>query len=960
MDLVETARSLGFDVKNIAAPLDDRQVAKLRQEVEGPGGGPLQEQPRTRRAGWTPPKVEKPKAVPKAQEKKVPGRSIVTSGLKGAVAGEKKTPISVAKFKISVPGAAPKGELKKKVVRKRAEKPGLPGPVEATEPGKAVAEEKTSPAEPATVAEKPAARKTPARKPVEKLKAPGRVEGVEEPPAPDTEVAEKVEEEKPTAPVLAPVEKVARPDKYKPVGRVESLARPKPSAASAKPSAAPAKPRVEPVEQVELPKELIPSDKPLTIRKKRPGRQAKIIYRPGDEGGPPVRHASKKKRPTPMPLARIRLGPPDEDTRGIKFHGKGLGRENEARRWTGQEEIGPDGTAVRPRLPFRRDRQRVPPPAKVVAKIQAKPTQAELVSPVSIKDFSSALGIKASLIITKLMQMGIMANINQALDDSVVGLLADELSVKVVLMKPKDFGEDLLEERKVMDKPEDLQTRAPVVTFLGHVDHGKTSLLDAIRKANVVSTESGGITQHIGAYKVASAQGKGVVFLDTPGHEAFTEMRARGANVTDVAVLVVAADDGVMPQTEEAINHATEAKVPIVVAINKIDLPQANPDRTKQQLSGLGLIWDGWGGNTVMVQCSAVTRKGLDDLVEMLSLEAELLELKANPARLAEGTVIEARSSEGRGVTATILVRNGTLHVGDVILCGRAFGHVRAMYDDKGIELPEAGPSTPVSVTGLSVLPEAGDRMYVMENLTRAKEVAEERARKMRSESLGPRRGVKLEEFFEYMTQSKVKELRVIIKADVKGSLEVLKKTVPDVATSEVRVRVIHGAVGGINESDILLAAASDAIVIGFHVAPEEKARLLAEEKGVDVRLYQVIYQVTDEVKKAVEGLLAPEKKEVVDGHVEVREIFKVSRLGTVAGCYVTDGVLNRSSRIRVVRDGKMGFDGKIETLKRFKDDVREVRAGFECGVKVAGYDDVKVGDQFESYHVEEIARKLA
>jgi translation initiation factor IF-2 len=714
------------------------------------------------------------------------------------------------------------------------------------------------------------------------------------------------------------------------------------------------------VEQVELPKELIPSDKPLTIRKKRPGRQAKIIYRPGDEGGPPVRHASKKKRPTPMPLARIRLGPPDEDTRGIKFHGKGLGRENEARRWTGQEEIGPDGTAVRPRLPFRRDRQRVPPPAKVVAKIQAKPTQAELVSPVSIKDFSSALGIKASLIITKLMQMGIMANINQALDDSVVGLLADELSVKVVLMKPKDFGEDLLEERKVMDKPEDLQTRAPVVTFLGHVDHGKTSLLDAIRKANVVSTESGGITQHIGAYKVASAQGKGVVFLDTPGHEAFTEMRARGANVTDVAVLVVAADDGVMPQTEEAINHATEAKVPIVVAINKIDLPQANPDRTKQQLSGLGLIWDGWGGNTVMVQCSAVTRKGLDDLVEMLSLEAELLELKANPARLAEGTVIEARSSEGRGVTATILVRNGTLHVGDVILCGRAFGHVRAMYDDKGIELPEAGPSTPVSVTGLSVLPEAGDRMYVMENLTRAKEVAEERARKMRSESLGPRRGVKLEEFFEYMTQSKVKELRVIIKADVKGSLEVLKKTVPDVATSEVRVRVIHGAVGGINESDILLAAASDAIVIGFHVAPEEKARLLAEEKGVDVRLYQVIYQVTDEVKKAVEGLLAPEKKEVVDGHVEVREIFKVSRLGTVAGCYVTDGVLNRSSRIRVVRDGKMGFDGKIETLKRFKDDVREVRAGFECGVKVAGYDDVKVGDQFESYHVEEIARKLA
>jgi len=745
----------------------------------------------------------------------------------------------------------------------------------------------------------------------------------------------------------------------------KAVAKPKAEKAARKP----AKKKTVPPEAVEKPTEAEPevvvkevppeelpvSLRPLTIReKKKPRPGAKIIYRPGDEGTPSIKPKDKKKRPTPQPLARIRLEPEDGERQArIRREGR---RDREDRSWVAGEDRVTE-VRVRPRLPIRR---RVKPiPVRQKPKIAPKPTQADLVSPVSIKDFSAALGIKASVIIGKLMGMGIMANINQTLDDNAVGLLAEELGVTVTLKQPKDAAEDLLAHRKIEDTPEDMRSRAPVVTFLGHVDHGKTSLLDAIRKANVVASESGGITQHIGAYKVTTAEGKSVVFLDTPGHEAFTEMRARGANVTDVAVLVVAADDGVMPQTEEAVNHAKEAGVPIVVALNKMDLPQANADRVRQQLNGLELVWDRWGGTTVMVECSAVTAQGLVELVEMLSLEAELLELKANPKRPAEGVVIEARSSEGRGVTATLLVRNGTLHIGDVVLCGRAYGRVRAMYDDTGTEVHEAGPATPVSVTGLSVVPEAGDRMYVVDDLAQAKEVADVRDRRMRQESLAPRRGIKLEEFFEYMSQAELSELRVILKADVKGSVEVLRKTVQDVATDEVRVRVLHAAVGGVNESDVLLAHASQAIIIGFHVAPEEKARLLAEDKGVDIRLYQVIYQVGDEVKKAVEGLLAPEKREVIDGHIEVRETFKVSRLGTVAGCYVTDGVVNRQSRLRVIREGVVIYDGRIATLRRFKDDVREVRAGFECGVKLGDYDDVKVGDQFETYHIEEIARKL-
>ena len=697
------------------------------------------------------------------------------------------------------------------------------------------------------------------------------------------------------------------------------------------------------------PKEAGPAPKPAEGAQPK----VKVIYRPGEGEEARVAAAGKGKGVSKA-VGRIDLEKAEAEEAArkaprVKSKGRDEWRTNAIRALVEEEEE----TTARPAA-FRRVKvQRGPI-------IKPRPTEAELVTPVTVKDFSLALGIRASQIIGKLMQIGVMANINQVLNQEMVEMLASQFGVKVTLKTPKDISAEFLEEqKKVEDKAEDLTLRAPVVTFMGHVDHGKTSLLDAIRQANVVATESGGITQHIGAYRVKTPNGKSVVFLDTPGHEAFTSMRARGANVTDVVVLVVAADDGVMPQTEEAINHARAAEVPMVVAVNKVDKPNANVLRVRQQLASMGLQPEDWGGQTVFVETSATTKKGLDELVEMLSLEAELLELKANRNRLAEGTVLEARVSEGRGSTATVLVQNGTLHVGDAVLCGKTYGRVRAIYDDRGEETKEAGPSMPVTVLGLSEMPEAGDRLFAVADLAQAKEVGEARARKTRQAEVVERAPVTLENLFAQIEIGRLKELRIILKADVKGSAEVLRKSIEEVSTAEVKVNILHSAVGGINESDVLLAHASDAIVIGFHVAPDERARKVAEDKGVEIRLYQVIYQVIEDVRKALEGLLEPERKEVVDGHLEVRETFKVSRVGTIAGCYVTDGVIPRNATLRLYRDGVLVYQGKIETLRRFKDDVREVRAGFECGLKIANFDDVKVGDKVEALHVEELARKL-
>jgi translation initiation factor IF-2 len=494
---------------------------------------------------------------------------------------------------------------------------------------------------------------------------------------------------------------------------------------------------------------------------------------------------------------------------------------------------------------------------------------------------------------------------------------------------------------------------------MGHVDHGKTSLLDFIRSAKVAAGEAGGITQHIGAYHVETPRGI-MTFLDTPGHEAFTAMRARGAKATDVVVLVVAADDGVMPQTEEAIAHAKAAGVPIVVALNKIDKKNANPMRVRQQLAGLGLADAQWGGKTEIVETSAVTRQGISALIETLALEAEVLDLKANPKRAAAGVILEARRSEGKGILIHALIQNGTLNRGDSILAGRCFGRVRAIHDYRGRNVPHAGPATPVEITGLSEIPDAGDRFYVVADVAKAKLVAENRARQaVATKRRGARSHISLESLSSLMREGKVKEIKLILKADVQGSLEVLRKALADLATSEVKLALLHSATGGITTSDIELADVSDAIVLGFNIVPEEKARGLAEEKGVDVRTYQVIYHMMDDMRNAMEGVLDPEEKENVLGHVEIRQIFKISKIGTIAGCFVKDGKIERNNKIRLVRQSVIVHTGELDSLKRFKNDVREVAEGFECGLKLKSFDDIKVGDVVEAYEIQKIARKL-
>ncbi len=593
--------------------------------------------------------------------------------------------------------------------------------------------------------------------------------------------------------------------------------------------------------------------------------------------------------------------------------------------------------------------------AKPVETVRA--TKFEMEEPVTIKNFSETVVVKASAIIAKLLQNNVMATINDVLDPEMVQKLAGDFRVEVTIKKPRDLEAELLA-AQAPDRPEEMKARPPVVTFMGHVDHGKTSLLDYVRKTNVTAQEAGGITQHIGAYRVEKG-GRTVVFLDTPGHEAFTSMRARGANVTDIVVLVVASDDGVQPQTEEAISHARAAKVPIVVAINKCDKPTANAMRVKQQLVGLDLTPEEWGGTTVCVEVSAITGKGVDELLEMLGLEAELLELKANPGRPGQGAILEARVSQERGIVATVLVREGRLKRGDAILAGHAWGRVRAMLDDRGALVKEAGPSTPVEVYGLTDVPEAGDVFVVMDDAEKARIIAEGRARRKRLAALAPREHVSLENLYARIAEGEVRELPVILKADVKGSVEVLQKQLREIDTKEVKIHILHSGVGGITQSDVLLADASDAIIIGFHVVPEESARRVAEEKGVTVRLYEIIYEVIEDLKKAISGMLAPEKKEVVMGHAHVRSVFKVSKVGNVAGCFLNDGRITRNAGVRLIRESVVIYTGKISSLRRFKDDVREVREGFECGIKIEGYDDIKVGDVIEAFEVQEVARTV-
>ncbi len=586
-------------------------------------------------------------------------------------------------------------------------------------------------------------------------------------------------------------------------------------------------------------------------------------------------------------------------------------------------------------------------PRKKVVKIQEGCT---------IKEFAEIIGQKVSDVIKKLMVNGIMATQNQVMDTDAAMLLAEDYGIKAEITSI-ETAEDVLEEKA--DTAESQVLRPPVVTIMGHVDHGKTSLLDAVRVTNVVSGEAGGITQHIGAYQV-SLKGRDITFLDTPGHAAFTAMRARGAQVTDIVVLVVAADDGVMPQTREAVNHAKAAGVPIIVAINKIDKPDAKPDRVKQELAEFELTPEEWGGQTIFCEVSAKKKIGLEHLLEMILIQADVLELKANPDKMARGTVIEAKLDRGRGPVATVLVQSGTLKVGDFFVTGAQFGKVRALINDKGERVEIAGPSMPAEVIGFSNVPLAGDRFVVLEEERKARQIAEGRQAKQRSVDMGSIKKVTLEDLHTQIQEGMVKELNIVIKADVSGSAGAIVDSLEKLSTAAVKLKVIHSSVGAINETDVMLAAASNAIIIGFSVRPEPKATELAQREGVDIRLYNIIYNAIDDIKAAMEGLLEPTLKERILGRAEVRQTFHVSKVGTIAGCHVVEGVISRQcDGVRVIRDNALVYTGKFHSLKRFKDDVREVQTGYECGIGIENFNDIKVGDIIEVYVIDKVAGKL-
>ena len=572
---------------------------------------------------------------------------------------------------------------------------------------------------------------------------------------------------------------------------------------------------------------------------------------------------------------------------------------------------------------------------------------------ITVRDFSEKIGKPAAEILKKLFMMGIVANINQDIDFETCELVAMEYDIELEHQVAKTYEETMQENAEEVDAEEDLVPRPPVVTIMGHVDHGKTSLLDAIRKTHVTEGEAGGITQHIGAYTV-ECNGRMITFIDTPGHEAFTSMRARGAQVTDVVILVVAADDGIMPQTVEAINHSKAAGVPIIVAVNKIDKPESNPERVKQQLTEHGLVCEDWGGDTICVPVSAKKQQNLDELLEMVLLQADVLDLKANPNKAAKGTIIEAQLDKGRGPVATVLVQNGTLKIGDPIVAGIAYGRVRAMMNDRGENVKTAGPSCPVEVLGFNEVPSAGDIMNVAEV---SKKVAEERRNRIKAEQLKNLSKVSLEDLFSHIAEGEVKTLNIVVKADVHGSVEAVKQALEKLSNEEVRVKCIHGGVGAITESDVMFASASNAIVIGFNVRPDSGARNLAEQEKVDVRTYRIIYQAIEDVENAMKGMFKPVFKEVHLGTISVRNTFKVSSVGTIAGAYVQDGKVQRNAQVRVVRDGVVVHEGQIASLRRFKDDVREVAAGYECGIGIENFNDIHEGDVIEAYAMEEVKR---
>jgi translation initiation factor IF-2 len=718
----------------------------------------------------------------------------------------------------------------------------------------------------------------------------------------------------------------------------------------------------------------------------RPSSLSPLGARPAGAAG----HAAARPAPAGADDAARRRGervietPPKQDKnkkkagKGVKKPGLRSAEEEDLSAYKGtieDEDIesveeAADGTGGRRR---RRAQRKEDEGGKILTFKKAPPQGTVMIGEgMTLREFAEKLGVKARDLIKALFDRGILANINQVIEPELAQQLAKDLGVDTMVVSFEEevqLNEELAGSQRGQSPEGEPGTaaaavegrvpRAPVVTIMGHVDHGKTSLLDSIRSSKVAESEFGGITQHIGAYHV-DVNGRQVVFLDTPGHEAFTMMRARGARVTDIVVLVVAADDGVMPQTIEAIDHARAARVPIVVAINKIDKPNANPDRVKRELSERGLMAEDWGGDTVMVQVSALKKQGIQELLEMILLTADILELKASPDIQAQGAVLEARKEVGRGIVATVLVQNGTLEIGEVFVSGATWGRVRSMSDDLGRRAQKAGPSTPVEVTGFNDLPDAGDLLQVVDDESRARGIAEYRAQEVRSRDLNPTQGrLSLEQLFNRIQEGDVKELPVVLKADVQGSVEVLRDALSKVSTDKVKLMVIHAGVGAISTNDVLLASASRAVIVGFNVRPERSATELAEKEQVDIRLHTVIYELLDELRKAMTGLLDPTFREVATGRAEVRDTFKVPKVGTVAGCHVVEGLIPRHAAVRLVRDNRVIYEGKIASLRRFKDDVSEVRAGFDCGIGLDRFQDVKPGDFIEAYVREEVAPVL-
>jgi len=607
----------------------------------------------------------------------------------------------------------------------------------------------------------------------------------------------------------------------------------------------------------------------------------------------------------------------------------------------------------RPKFPAKKEKLTKEPSRPCT--LPAKEKKIKIYETIQVGELAKLMGVKAGELIKKALMMGLPLTINQSIDADTAAIIADEFGFEV----EKATVEEEILLQYIPPKEEELRPRPPVVTVMGHVDHGKTTLLDAIRKTDVTSREVGGITQHIGAYKVTLEDGRQITFIDTPGHEAFTTMRARGAQVTDIVILVVAADDGVMEQTKEAIEHARAAGVPIVVAINKIDKPNANPERVKSQLAELGLVPEEWGGDTLIANISARNRVGIEDLLELVLLQAEMLELKAAYDRSARGRVIESRLDKGKGPVATVLVQEGTLREGDVFVSGQTFGRVRAMFDSLGQRIKEATPSTPVEILGFEELPQAGDDFIVVEDEEKARKIAEYRQRKAREAEAAKQAKISLEKLFEKLKEGELKELKIVLKADTQGTLEALDASLQKLSTDKVRVSIIRKGIGAITESDVMLASASEAIVIGFNVKPTSQTKEVAKQEGVDIRFYDVIYHLLEDIKKAMEGLLEPVYEEVITGVAEVRATFKVPKVGIVAGCYVKEGVISRNNKVRVIRDGVVVFTGGIASLKRFKEDVKEVQAGYECGLKIENFNDVKVGDIIEAFEIRKVEQKL-